>query len=63
MDDLRPGDLIFTRSIRDGVVVDLGHVGIYAGGGMEIVAPRTGTVVRLQAISAPDVQVVRRIIE
>lgn len=63
LDDLRPGDLIFTRSVRDGAVVDLGHVGIYAGGGMEIVAPRTGTVVRLQAVSVPDVQVVRRIID
>jgi cell wall-associated NlpC family hydrolase len=39
---LRPGDLIFTR--------DLSHVGIYAGYGSMWNAPRAGAPVRLQAV-------------
>lgn len=62
LDELRPGDLIFTRGYEGGVVIDLGHVAIYAGGGMEIVAPHTGTVVRLQTVTAADVQSVRRVL-
>lgn len=62
IDDLRPGDLVFSRSHRGGLVLDLGHVGIYAGGGMEIVAPHTGVVVRLQRISPAGVQAIRRVI-
>ena len=41
----RPGDLIFTH--RGGRV---GHVGVYAGNGKFWVAPKTGDVVKLQAI-------------
>ena len=41
----RPGDLIFTH--RGGRV---GHVGVYAGNGNFWVAPRTGSVVKLQRI-------------
>ncbi|HSH61035.1 MAG TPA: NlpC/P60 family protein, partial [Acidimicrobiales bacterium] len=63
LDDLRPGDLVFSRSVRDDRIVELGHVAIYVGGGTVIVAPRTGTVVRLQLLSpVGSVQVVRRIV-
>jgi len=62
LDDLRPGDLVFSRSVRDGRTIDLGHVGIYAGGGTMIVAPHTGAVVRLQSVSPTTVQAVRRIL-
>lgn len=62
VDDLRPGDLVFSRSIRDGRVVDLGHVGIYAGGGQIVLAPRTGDVVSLRPLRAESVQAARRVI-
>jgi cell wall-associated NlpC family hydrolase len=62
LDDMRAGDLIFTRGYDGGVVIDFGHVGIYAGGGAEIVAPHTGAVVRLQTVSTVEVQAIRRVI-
>jgi peptidoglycan DL-endopeptidase CwlO len=40
--DLRPGDLVFFD--------DLGHVGIYIGGGRFIHAPHTGTVVSVDPL-------------
>ena len=46
---LRPGDLLFTDSNRGGTIVAYGHVAIYAGGGMQIAAPRTGDVVEAPA--------------
>jgi cell wall-associated NlpC family hydrolase len=49
-EELRPGDLVFSRSIRDGRAVAFGHVAIYAGGGQVIVAPRTGDVVSLRPL-------------
>jgi cell wall-associated NlpC family hydrolase len=61
--DLHPGDLVFSRGYEGGAAVDLGHVAIAVGGGMEIVAPHSGAVVRLQPIAIESVQVVRRIIE
>lgn len=60
--ELRPGDLVFSRSIRDGRVVDLGHVAIYAGGGQVVVAPRTGDVVSLRPLRTESVQAIRRVI-
>ena len=63
LDDLRAGDLVFSRSIRGGRVVDLGHVAIYAGGGQVIVAPRTGDVVKVRALQPTTVQAVRRVLE
>ncbi len=60
--DLRPGDLIFTRGGPAGSVRDGGHVAIYAGGGMEIVAPYTGQVVSQRPIRPERIQEVRRII-
>ncbi|MGH3454434.1 MAG: C40 family peptidase, partial [Nocardioidaceae bacterium] len=62
LDDARPGDLIFTRGYEGGVVIDFGHVGIYAGGGLELVAPHKGAVVRMQPVSESDVQTIRRVI-
>ncbi len=40
----QPGDLIFYRN-------PVGHVAMYIGGGMMIHAPRTGEVVRIQAVN------------
>lgn len=60
LEDIRPGDLVFSRSVRGGRAIDLGHVGIYAGGGSVIIAPRTGAVVRLQPVVPAAVQAVRR---
>lgn len=62
LDDLRPGDLIFTRSTRNGQTIDFGHVAIYAGGGKEVVAPKTGDVVSLKAVPYASVQAVRRVV-
>lgn len=62
VDDLRPGDLVFSRSIRNGRVVELGHVGIYAGGGQIVIAPRTGDVISLRPLRAESVQAVRRVV-
>lgn len=41
--DLQPGDLVFFRP-------DLGHMGIYIGGGQMIHAPRTGDVVKISSM-------------
>jgi peptidoglycan DL-endopeptidase CwlO len=49
--DARPGDLVFWRA--DGRRPN--HIGIYAGDGRMLVAPRTGDVVRYQEITrTPD---------
>lgn len=47
---LQPGDLVFFPG-SDGTPAAPGHVGIYAGQGMMIDAPFTGTVVRLDSIA------------
>lgn len=60
--ELRPGDLVFTRSVRGGRVVGVGHVAIYVGDGRVIVAPRTGDIVRVRPIGA-DVEAIRRVLE
>jgi cell wall-associated NlpC family hydrolase len=44
-EDLQPGDLVFFS--------DLGHDGIYLGGGQFIQAPRTGDVVKISSLSEP----------
>ena len=61
VEDMRPGDLVFSRSVRGGQVVDGGHVAIYVGGGQVIVAPRTGDVIRLRPLGAV-VQAIRGIL-
>jgi peptidoglycan DL-endopeptidase CwlO len=48
LDALQPGDLVFLR-------VDLGHMGMYIGGGQFIHAPRTGDVVRIAAMSSAHI--------
>ena len=62
VDELRPGDLVFTRSVRAGGVVDRGHVALYAGGGQVVVAPRTGDIVSLRPLLPSAVQAARRIV-
>lgn len=62
VDQLRPGDLVFTRSVRSGGVVDRGHIALYAGGGQVVVAPRTGDVVSLRPLLPFAVQAVRRVV-
>ena len=44
-DDLRPGDIVYFD--------DLGHDGIYVGGGKFIHAPHTGSVVKFESLSNP----------
>ncbi len=44
-EELQPGDLVFFR--------DLGHMGMYIGGGNFIHAPRTGDVVKISPLSDP----------
>ncbi len=61
VDQLRPGDLVFTRSIRGGQTIEMGHVAIYAGAGHVIVAPRTGDVVSVRPLHPARVQAVRRV--
>jgi cell wall-associated NlpC family hydrolase len=64
VNDLRPGDLVFTQGIEPGGVVrDLGHVAIYAGGGMVVVAPHTGDVVSLRPLVPALVQAARRVVQ
>jgi len=62
VDDLRPGDLLFSRGGPAGAVRDLGHVAIYTGGGYEIVAPATGQTVTMRPVNHGRIQAVRRII-
>ncbi|MBW3613708.1 MAG: C40 family peptidase [Actinobacteria bacterium] len=59
--DLGPGDLVFTRGGRP--TRDLGHVGIYAGDGLYVVAPRTGELVTLRPVPSGSIQLVRRILQ
>ncbi len=42
-----PGDLVFYRA-------DLGHMGMYIGGGQYIHAPQTGDVVKISSMSTRD---------
>jgi cell wall-associated NlpC family hydrolase len=46
-EQLLPGDLVFFRS-------DLGHMGMYIGGGQYINAPQTGDVVKISSLSNRD---------
>lgn len=63
VDQLRPGDLVFTRSVRaGGQVVDRGHVAIYTGGGQVIVAPKTGDIIKIRPLQPAAVQAARRIL-
>jgi cell wall-associated NlpC family hydrolase len=57
--NMQPGDLVF--SVGDKAHVANGHVGIYAGNGMYVVAPHTGDVVKLAPIPK-DITAVRRIL-
>lgn len=64
VDDLRPGDLVFSRSVRrGGEIVERGHVAIYAGAGHVVVAPRTGDVIQLRGLNPQSVQAARRVLQ
>jgi cell wall-associated NlpC family hydrolase len=64
INDLRPGDLLFSQGVEgDGTRTDLGHVAIYAGGGMVVVAPHTGDVVSLRPLDAASVEAIRRVVQ
>ena len=53
MSAMAPGDLIFFN-------IDLGHVGMYLGGGMYIHSPRTGDVVKIGSMAGRNVVGVAR---
>jgi cell wall-associated NlpC family hydrolase len=57
--NMQPGDLVF--SVGDRAHVANGHVGIYAGNGMYVVAPHTGDVVKLAPVPK-DITAVRRLV-
>ncbi len=57
--DLQPGDLVF--SVGDKGMRVNGHVGIYAGNGMYVVAPHTGDVVKLAPLPQ-NITAIRRIL-
>lgn len=48
MSAIAPGDLVFFN-------IDLGHVGMYLGGGMYIHSPRTGDVVKIGSLAGRNV--------
>jgi peptidoglycan DL-endopeptidase CwlO len=48
LDQLQPGDLVFFRA-------DLGHMGMYIGGGQFIHAPQTGDVVRISPLAGRSI--------
>jgi len=59
-EELLPGDLVFFRGGRP--THDLGHVAIYAGDGLMVIAPRTGEVVSLRPVPTTALQAVRRVV-
>jgi peptidoglycan DL-endopeptidase CwlO len=48
LDQLQPGDLVFFRA-------DLGHMGMYIGGGQFIHAPQTGDVVKISPLAGRSI--------
>ncbi len=58
---LAVGDLLFFRGGRP--THDLGHVAVYAGDGLMVIAPRTGDVVSLRPVPERKVQAVRRVLD
>lgn len=57
-DQLQPGDLIFYNEPGEG---PNSHVAIYAGGGQEIEAPHTGSVVKYEAVDWTHFASARRV--
>ena len=54
--EARPGDLVFFERGK----VD--HIGMYAGGGQWVVAPKTGDVVKLQDVDLSKATTIRRVL-
>lgn len=57
----QPGDLLFYAG-SDGSAASPGHVAIYIGGGRQIAAPETGTVIQIQRVPASSIVAIRRIV-
>jgi cell wall-associated NlpC family hydrolase len=53
IDQIRPGDLVIFYA-------DASHVGIYSGDGKVVVAPHSGSVIRIEAMRWMPVYAVRR---
>jgi cell wall-associated NlpC family hydrolase len=58
LNELRPGDLVFSR----GTKARPEHVGLYAGHGLVIEAPRTGRNVRFTALAEYAAHSARRVL-
>ena len=58
--DLAAGDLLFARGGEP--AHDLGHVALYLGDGLEVVAPHTGDVVRVHPVPYASIQLARRVL-
>lgn len=56
--EARPGDLVFFK--RDRPAPD--HIGMYAGDGKWVVAPKTGDVVKMQSVDLSKATTIRRIL-
>jgi cell wall-associated NlpC family hydrolase len=56
--EARPGDLVFFK--RDRPAPD--HIGMYAGDGQWVVAPKTGDVVKMQKVDLSKATTIRRIL-
>lgn len=56
--EARPGDLVYFE--RQAPRPD--HIGMYAGGGQWVVAPKTGDVVKLQAVDLSQATTIRRVL-
>jgi cell wall-associated NlpC family hydrolase len=54
--NIRPGDAVYS----DGAEPPFGHVKIYIGNGQTIAAPRTGDVVKIQALNPSEITEIRR---
>ena len=54
--EARPGDLVFFDRAK------IDHIGMYAGNGQWVVAPKTGDVVKMQAVDLSKASTIRRIL-
>jgi cell wall-associated NlpC family hydrolase len=54
--EARPGDLVFFERGK------IDHIGMYAGGGQWVVAPKTGDVVKLQNVDLSKATTIRRVL-
>jgi cell wall-associated NlpC family hydrolase len=64
-DQLQPGDMVFFHGAANAGQPsgDLGHVGVYIGGGQYIQAPHTGAKVQVSSLDPARVQMARRVVD